>query len=213
MGKLTMHCRVAEAVATGLLSVLCVGLPAAMAADDAAEADHDALRKLRAVVEQAINENRLELLKPHLAEGFSVVTYTDREFDDFDAFQKRWQQTREELLAGGSYTTDLQPELSQLIGDIAITKGNSKNVLVTGSGNRHEFTARWTGVCEKIDGQWKIVRVHCSLDPFGNPLVRSGARQMVIRAGLIFAVLGLACGWVARMVLVRRRREPSPSGA
>ena len=206
-----MRWRAVEAIVAGLVSVVCVSLPAATAADGAAEADHDALRKLRAVVEQAVNENRLDLLKPHLAEGFSIVTYTDREFDDFDAFQKRWQQTREELLAGGSYTTDLRPELSQLIGDIAVTKGNSNNVLVTGSGTQHEFTARWTGVCQKIDGQWKIVRVHCSLDPFGNPLVRSATRQMIVRAGLIGGALGLASGWVLRMLLVRRRREPSPA--
>src|SRR5688572_21048855 len=91
---------------------------------DENEADHEALRRLRAVVERAVNENRLELLKPYLDENFSIVTYTDREFTDFDAFQTRWQQTRDNLLAGGSYRTELLPERSRILDDFAITRGN-----------------------------------------------------------------------------------------
>jgi hypothetical protein len=73
------------------------------------EADHDALRRIRVVAEEAINTNNLDLLKPYLAEGFTIVTYTDREFSDFTAFKERWQKTRDELLAGGSYTTERCP--------------------------------------------------------------------------------------------------------
>ena len=38
---------------------------------------HDRLRALKKVFETAVNENNLELLRPHLDEQFSVVTYTD----------------------------------------------------------------------------------------------------------------------------------------
>ena len=63
--------------------------PAVLCADegDPHEADHEALRGLRKVAEEAINNNKLELLKPHLDDPFSIVTYTDREFTDFDTFQ------------------------------------------------------------------------------------------------------------------------------
>ncbi len=104
------------------------------------EVDHEALRRLRTVAEQAINENRLELLKPHLQEDFWVVTYTDRQFSDFDTFQAQWQKTRDELLDGGSYTTQLNPERSLILGEIALTRGNSENLLVTADGDRIPFS-------------------------------------------------------------------------
>src|SRR5262249_36064896 len=84
--------------------------PAAAAGD---EAEHAALRQFKALFEKAVNENNLELMKPHLHEPFSVVTYTDREFKDFEAFKARWQKTREELLgSGGRYSLTLDPDRS-----------------------------------------------------------------------------------------------------
>src|SRR5690348_7349555 len=120
---------------------LCVLLLVAMwpamslaAEEEDREADHNALRRMRAVFEEAVNKNQLDLLKPYLDEQFTVVTYTDLEFSDFEVFKMAWQKRRDELLAGGSYSVKLEPELSDLRGDIAIARGNSKNVLVNGSG-------------------------------------------------------------------------------
>jgi len=63
------------------LAISLAGSPWPGAADLAAqdhEADHEALRKIRAVAEEAINTNNLDLFKPHLADHFTIVTYTDR---------------------------------------------------------------------------------------------------------------------------------------
>ncbi len=181
------------------------------AADVAAnqEADHEALREIRAVAEEAINTNNLDLFEPHLAEDFSIVTYTDREFSDFTAFKERWQKTRDELLDGGSYTTDMQPELSQIIGDIAIARGNSQNVLINGGGERFEFPSRWTAVLHKVDGEWKVVRAHSSLSPFDNPMLRSAVEDIMIKAGAATLLAGLVLGWIASWCMARfRRRAP-----
>ena len=175
------------------------------------EADHDALRQIRAVAEKAINTNNLDLFKPYLADDFSIVTYTDREFSDFVAFKQRWQKTRDELLDGGTYTTEMQPELSQIIGDIAIARGNSQNVLINGSGERFEFPSRWTAVLHKVDGQWKVVRAHSSLSPFDNPLLRAGVKDIVIKVGASALLVGLVVGWFAsRRVTKSRKNELQP---
>ena len=115
----------------------------AIADDLENEADHEALRKLKAVAEEAINNNQLDLLKPYLDDNFTVVTYTDREFTDFEVFKDRWQQTRDELL----------PERSLIMGDIAVARGDSENVLVTGGGRKYRFPAKWSAVCRKVDGE------------------------------------------------------------
>lgn len=58
------------------------------------EVDHDALRNIRDVYQEAANTNKLEILRPYLAPDFSVVTFTDTEFDDFEKFKAQWQTTR-----------------------------------------------------------------------------------------------------------------------
>lgn len=199
------------------LAIWLAGSTCPSAADFAAqdyEADHDALRKIRAVAEEAINTNNLDLFKPHLADDFTIVTYTDREFSDFTAFKVRWQKTRDELLDGGTYTTDMQPELSQIIGDIAIARGNSQNILINGSGERFEFPSKWTAVLQKVDGEWKVVRAHSSLSPFDNPMLRSAVKGMMIKMGIGMSIAGLVLGWLTSWLACRfRRKTPQPVAA
>ena len=111
----------------------CSWSPASFA-QEGDEADHQALRELRAVFEKAASENQLDLLKPHLHEPFSVVTFTDREFSDFEKFKERWQKTRDEIVGSGSYKVTLKPDWSELYGDMAVAHGDSDNVLVNGAG-------------------------------------------------------------------------------
>ena len=173
------------------------------------EADHEALRQLKAVFEEATNNNQLDLLEPYLHDPFSVVTYTDRKFTDFQVFKTAWQERRDSLLAGGSYTVELIPDRSLLYGDIAITMGTSENVLVTGDGDEYRFPANWTAVCRKVDGAWRIVRSHSSMDPFGNPMILAGSRKAAIRFGIGGLVGGLILGGIAATIFARVRSKPS----
>jgi ketosteroid isomerase-like protein len=178
---------------------------AAEQAEEPNHADHEALRELRALFEKAASENQLDLLKPYLDQPFSVVTFTDREFTDFNVFKAQWQKTRDRLLAGGSYSVKLHPELSRLHGDVALCKGSSDNVLKTGAGREYKFNSNWTAVCRKVDGKWKIVRAHSSLDPFGNPMVLAGATDAVIKGVAIAGICGLVLGWLIHLAWSRRR--------
>ena len=173
----------------------------------AEEAEHEALRGMKAAFEEAVNNNQMAAFAPYLDEDFSVVTFTDREFTDFEAFKARWQQTRDEMLQGGAYSVELLPERSQIIGDIAITRGDSKNTMTTGSGEEFTFTAHWTAVCRKTDGKWKILRGHNSLDPFGNPMLRSGVKKLAIKMGAGAAAGGLLLGLVIGIAIGRRKRS------
>ena len=199
---------VARSVVVVLLSLAAMACARRSLAQDDHEADHDALRKLRAVAEEAINTNQLDLFKPYLADDFSIVTYTDREFTEFEAFKSRWQQTRNELLAGGTYSTTMNPELSMIVGDVAIARGNSDNVLTTGAGQRYEFPSNWTAVLRKVDGNWKIVRAHSSLSPFDNPMLRAAVKDMMLKVGAIALAVGVIVGAFAMWLIGRRRRTP-----
>jgi ketosteroid isomerase-like protein len=182
---------------------------------DPHEADHAALREYKTLFEKAAAENDLDLLKPILHEPFSVVTYTDREFTDFEAFKARWQQTRDETVGDGSYKVTLLPERSEICGDMAVAHGDSENVLVNTAGNEYKFSSHWTAVLRKVDGEWKIVRAHSSLDPFGNPMLVAGVKQKLIQVGLAAGAGGLVLGGLVAYLLGRRRSTrtaaPKPS--
>lgn len=169
------------------------------------EAEHAALREYKALFEKAASENQLDLLRPLLHEPFSVVTYTDREFTNFEEFQARWQQTRDEIVGDGSYRVTLLPERSEIYGDWAIARGDSENVLVTAAGNEYTFSSHWTAVFRKQDGQWKVVRVHSSLDPFGNPMVVGTVTKRLTQTGLLAGLGGLLIGGAVGWIFARRR--------
>jgi ketosteroid isomerase-like protein len=188
-----------------LLLATCLAAPVLAQEDN--EADHQALREMKAVFEKAASENNLDLLKPYVPAEFSAVTYTDREFTDFEAFKTRWQKTRDEIVGTGSYKVTLKPERSKIYGDIAIARGDSDNVLVNSAGKKFEFTSHWTAVCRKIDGQWKIERVHSSLDPFGNPMLVDGVKGKITQYASLAGVGGLVIGGLVAFLLARGRAK------
>ena len=201
----------ATALLMGLFALPAAAPPSGIGQKKDDEADHQALREFKTLFEKAASENKLELMKPHLHEPFSVVTYTDREFSDFEKFKARWQKTRDEIVGIGSYKVTLLPERSEIYGDIAVAHGDSENVLITGAGNEYHFTSHWTAVFRKVDGQWKIVRVHSSLDPFGNPMVVGEVWRKVTQVGVGAGVGGLILGGLVAYLLLRRRGRATPA--
>lgn len=178
---------------------------AQVVAQEPDEADHQSLRELKTVFEKAASENNLDLLKPYVNENFSAVTYTDREFTDFEAFKERWQKTRDEIVGKGSYKVTLLPERSEIYGDFAIARGDSDNILVNDAGKEFKFTSHWTVVCRKVDGQWKIVRAHSSLNPFDNPMLVDAVTKKLVQTGVAAGLGGLVLGGLLVYLMSRRR--------
>ncbi len=183
-----------------LVAILAL-MPVTAVALEENKADHDALRNIRRIAENAINRNDLDTIRPYLAPEFSIVTFTDREFTDFDSFKTQWAKTRSKMLGErGSFKVDLDPELSVIKGDIALCRGNAKNTLVDDSGKVFEFTSHWTATCQKVGGKWLIERAHNSLEPFHNPILEHAVRGLLVKSagatGLIGLLLGAAMVWV-----------------
>lgn len=172
------------------------------------EADHNELRVLRKVFEDAINSNKLDNLKPYLADHFSYVTISDEEYKDFNNFKEQWQIGRDKLLKGGTYVMEIEPELSDLHGNIAIAKGDSKNLITTGSGDRYSYGSKWTAVCIKQDGKWKVLRVHSSINPFSNEILKGRVSKMLIQTASIAALAGLILGSLFTFIIRKRKIKP-----
>lgn len=197
-------------VRTTCALVLFVALAQAAAFAQAAatpqeEAEHEAIRGLRAVYEQAIRENRVDLLAPHVHPEFTGVMVTGRQVYSFDEVRAYWQDIRNLIGEGGTYTTTLKPEWSTIVGDLALARGTTDDVVVTGEGDEFRFQSFWTAVLQKHEGRWKIRRMQGSMDPIGNPFVREFAQRAVTRTAIGAGLLGLLVG-VAVMAFVRRTR-------
>ena len=107
-------------VLAGILAMM----PVTAVAQEENSADHDALRNIRRIAENAINRNDLDTIRPYLAPEFSIVTFTDREFTDFDAFKTQWAKTRRKMLGErGSFKVDLDPDEVQAVCDKLATQG------------------------------------------------------------------------------------------
>jgi len=192
-------------VATAVLAV------SAPVEDEANHADHEALRALRQVYETAASKGQLELLAPYVDDEFTAVMMTNRQFDDFASLKEQWARSREKFVGNGNYEMGLEPELSLILGDIAIARGDSWNRITTESGDQLEFKAKWTAVLRKRKGTWKIVRAHGSMDPFGNELLRRAVvKHLIIVAVGAFLAGAILAAFLGR-IISSRKKKPTPA--
>lgn len=170
------------------------------------EAEHEALRKLKAVYEEAINSNDLAKMLPHLGQNVSGVMLTGEEVKGFQDIQAYWDKIKRMMGEGGRYEVKLNPNRSELFGDIALAHGSTEDVVRANTGKTYRFGSHWTAVCRKENGQWKILRMQGTMDPIGNPFVN--ARVQFNR--VIWGLGGLITGAVLVMLVgLFRRKKPS----
>jgi len=183
--------------------------PAAAApspADD--EAEHEALRQLKTVFERAIHDNNISGLGPYVSTDLYGVMLTGRVVKNVEELQRFWADIHELIGEGGTYTTTLKPERSVILGDVALARGSSDDVVVTSEKQEFRFSSFWTAVLHKQAGQWKVVQLQGTIDPIDNPFVhefnRRYLRAVIPLSVLGGVVLGLAAAW-----LLRRRARAS----
>ncbi len=186
-------------------------IPSDVAPSQNHEADIIALRELKTIVENAMsNDDQIHTLEPFVAKDFSIVTFTSRQFDDFDVFNREWNKSRKKFLQGGEFAVSIDPEPTIFCGDIAICRGNSTNTITIGNGTRHVFSSPWSATCRKENGVWKLVRAHSSIDPFSNPVLNSNIRWYLWLVGIIATVVGVLLGYFVAFAFTNRKYRAKP---
>jgi ketosteroid isomerase-like protein len=174
----------------------------------AEEVEHTALRQLRAVYEKAVRDGNIDALAPYLASDFHGVMVTGRVVKSLDDLKRYWSDIRSLIGDGGTYTTTVNPELSVLLGDFALARGTTADVVVTNRRQEFRFASNWTMTLHKDNGGWKIRQVQASMDPVDNAFVREFRRRAVIFAAAVAGVVGLVVGGGATWFFARGRRAP-----
>jgi len=155
------------------------------------ERDREALLQLQALFEKAVENNSIEDVRAFTHADFSFVSFTDKSFNDFDSFKQQWDITRKQMVGSGRFATQLNPEPTFFMGDIAVARGNASNTMVDNKDIQYDFCSHWTVIFIRDKEEWKVLRVHNSLDPFANPMLVHGVKRKMMTFGLVSFAVGI----------------------
>lgn len=191
-------------VTLGISSLLL--FPRGVRADEAA--DHAALRAMKTLYEDALNRGDLSPLRGLPASHFSGVLLLGEEVHSYDELVSNWQRLQELIGKGGEYHVKINPQLSDLYGDIAVSRGTNEEYVRTSDGREYRFPSSWTVVSHRENGQWKVVRMHASMPPVNNVFAEAKLKAVRFIYGFAGAFGGLIIGSLVAGSFFRRRSKP-----
>lgn len=183
-----------------LLLGVCLAMQGFVHAD--VEADHNALRKIKVVYEDAMNSGDLDKLRPYVTNGFTAVMATGEEVKGIDELKAFWVSVKEKLGGNVTYHVSVEPELSDLYGDIAIARGKATESIGMGS-RKVDLQTTWMAILHKENGQWKGIRSQATINAFQNPVIDLLSKK----TKLIFGAGGLILGIFIGLLIPFRRSK------
>ena len=203
------HARIGLAILGMFWSVSLMAIPSQTPPSSSGtdEAEHEALRKLKAAYEDAVGNNHIDALSGSFHSDFHGVMVTGRAVNSFADVQQFWRDIRGLIGQGGSYTTTVNPERSVILGDVALARGTTDDVVKTSDGHEYRFTTLWTATLQKEGGAWKIRSVQGTMDPIANPFVREFEKRLLVRVSSGVGVASLVIGALIGAVWQRRRNR------
>ena len=169
------------------------------------DADHEALRRLKTAYEEAVRNNQIDALASHFHPDFHGVMVTGRPVNSFADVQQYWRDIHGLMGEGGTYATAVNPERSVVLGDIALARGTTADVVKTSDGHEYRFTTLWTATLQRAGTDWKIRAVQGTMDPIANPFVREFTKRALVRVASGVGAASILLGALIGAVWQRRR--------
>jgi ketosteroid isomerase-like protein len=171
-------------------------------------ADHDALRKLKADIEQAIAKRDFDAMKGVLHQPFMATVVTQKSFTELGALKAYYDGlfSRNVPRLKNIAITAEADELSQIVtGTMALTRGATNERYELADGRTFDMNGRWTAMSIKEgDGSWRLMAIHTGIDFLDNPVLLA-VEKSVLWFGAGGLVIGLVAGLVGGWLLSRRR--------
>jgi uncharacterized protein (TIGR02246 family) len=174
--------------------------PASADATPAASTDaakHDALRKLKDTMEEALNKRDLDALVANVDENLVFTTMNGdvaRGRQGIRDYFSKMMEGPDKIV--DTITSDFEPDdLSIFYGDsMAVAFGSSKDHYVLTDGRKFDIAGRWTATLVNKEGRWLIAAFHYSTNVFDNPILTM-QRKYLLLGGAGGAVLLALVGW------------------
>jgi ketosteroid isomerase-like protein len=190
-----------------ILAMACLLSGPALAQTQESQADHEALRKLKAELTAAVNNRDYAAMQRHMHQPFMATVITQNHFTDVDQLKDYFESlyTRDFLRMKNISVAAEADELSQIFqGTFALTKGSTRDHYELADGRNFDMDGRWTAVSIKENGEWRVLAVHAGTNFLDNPVLNA-IEKSVVWFGLGGAAGGLLVGFVAGWFLKRAR--------
>jgi ketosteroid isomerase-like protein len=185
----------------------------ANAAEDNREADHAALRALRAKAVEAIDNQDSHALAACCTKEFAFTAIDQTLITSeaqFNALFDRMFRGKDAPIA--SLKTEPEADiLTRFIdANTGICYGSTKDTYTMKDGRVVVMNARWTATVTKENGEWKVAAAHVGTDFLNNPVLTLAVsfwKKLALGAGIISLVVGILLG----RVLFARKPTPAVS--
>lgn len=175
-------------------------------AQDPDAATHDALRRLKATMEKALNERDLDTIVANVDPN---VVFTTMNGDVCRGPAQIRAYFHKMLTAPGHIVKDVKVRfdvdaLTTLYGgDTGIALGSSTDHYELTNGDTFDIKGRWTCTMVRSGDRWVIAAFHYSADVFRNPIV-DRYRKALWTVGAGAALVALIIGFLAGRMLRKR---------
>jgi ketosteroid isomerase-like protein len=184
---------------------LLVVLAFVLIAKGADEDERAPLRVIKAAYEEACKTGDPQKLAPHLSTNVTGVMVTGEEVIGLEGIKNYWAKIQSLMGPGSIYETAITVDNSEFFGDTSLSRGTTADLVRLATGRELKFNTRWSAVCRKENGAWKIHRMQASMDPVENVFISARITGAKFTYGIGGVVSGLALG----LVFFRRRRTRS----
>jgi ketosteroid isomerase-like protein len=195
-----------------LAIALCVLLGGGTApAQQGSQADHEALRKLKTDVVNAINARKLDGIDVLLHRPFMTTVITQDSFIDAAKLKAYFEGlfTRRFLRIANLQMEAEADETAQIYtGTFAVARGSTKERYDMADGNSFTIDGRWTATALKDNEQWKVLALHSGTNFLDNPVLSAIERSTLYVASGAGAA-GIVLGFLAGFFVRRRRAKPA----
>jgi hypothetical protein len=188
-----------------------LGTPAAVAQQSPQAADHEALRKLKTDVVNAINTRNLGSIDVLLNKPFMATVITQDSFTDPTKLKAYFDDlfTRRFLRIDKLQMEAEADDSAQIYtGTFAVARGGTKERYELADGRSFTLDGRWTATALKDGGQWKVLTLHTGINFLDNPVLGAIERStLYVAAGACAA--GALVGFLVGFFVRRRRAKPA----
>lgn len=163
---------------------------------------HEALRRILAEVQTAVNSGRYDAMLPVLDERIAATSMTQEVMSSRADVAKYFQDwfgpagymKRMDMKLTADTLTELSPDKSW-----GLVRGTGAEFYEAKDGDTFDFRTRWTAVVVRNpDNEWRLRAIHFGTNNLDNPVLHKVQRTLTRYAILWSAgalVVGLAVGW------------------
>lgn len=185
-----------------LLVLLLLPLVQAHAGEETHDAERARLKEILAGIEESLNNQQMERLLTFFDER-AVISFMTTEVaqgrEGILAYYNKMFNLPDAPLA--SYHTKASLDgPAEFFGDTITAAGRTSDDYTLTDGRHYQFNTRWVATAIKRDGDWKVIALDFSVDPFDNVVLDELNRTMLTYLLLAF-VAGLALALVASRLL------------